>query len=783
MKRTFTLLTCCVGLTLLTKAQVSFTNSSSLLNDSYYSGGVVGVVDMNNDRLDDIVIFDEADHIFIEYQNADGSFTQVDYGNISPANQWGAAIGEIDGDGHKDIFSGGSYDGVHCLQITGVGQSIYTALNNGAMFMQCANMADIDNDGHLDAFGCHDDAESRIWINDGTGLLDFQTVIDFTTNPASDMSGNYGSTWTDVDHDGDIDLYIAKCRQFVNDPTDPRRINVLYINDGNGNYSNEATARGVDFGDQSWSADFGDIDNDGDNDLLVVNHDNTAFLYENDGNGYFSDITAGSGVAVTGFFLQCLMRDFDNDGYLDIIMSGGANHFFTGNGDGTFNDQSSAIAWNDDLHSFGLGDLNADGFIDYYASYGETYVNPDFDHQDELWLNDGNSNNWVAFELKGTISNPSGVGATTRIYGPWGIQTREVRAGESYGINNSFTAHFGLGAETLVDSVVINWPSGIVDTYYNVNAGSYYTAVEDACLAPDVDITLSAAQPVVCTGGTPLTLSANPGFSYSWNTGETTQDIVVTTGGTYTVTIDDGTGCTNFMSITIQQDPDETPIITSDSGNEVCDGDVVTVSTMSTNPLTWSDGTNGSSIQVTQTSSVTVTAQGYCGPFTSAPLNINFNPASPTPTTTGDNLPGPGPGTITSTGSNVSWYDAQTGGSLLGTGSPWTTPTVTATQSFWAEVVDFPNPGSNTGKTDNDPSFGGYFTNNNRYLFFDALAPFTIQSVKVYANGAGDRDFAIVDENTNQQVASGTFALWSMVSNALMSRSMFQDPATTRSVV
>lgn len=743
-----------------TSAQVSFTNATNLLNGVYHSGGVVGVVDMNTDGFDDIIVFDESNHIYVEYQNANGSFTQEDFGVISPLVQWGAAIGEIDGDGHKDIFTGGRYDGASYLSISSSIQSSSRTLDNGLLFMQCANLADMNNDGWLDAFGCHDDGASKTWINDGAGALDSATVIDFTTNPVSDMSGNYGSVWTDVDHDGDIDLYIAKCRQFVNDPTDPRRINVLYINDGNGNFTDEAPARGVDFGAQSWSADFGDIDNDGDNDLVVTNHDNTVFLYENNGAGYFTDITANSGIATAGFFLQSIMRDFDNDGNLDLLLSGGLERLYMGNGDGTFNDNSSVIAHTDVLHSFGLGDLNADGFIDIYASYGDTYVNPDFQNPDVLWLNEGNANNWIALELAGTVSNPGAVGATTRIYGPWGIQTREIRAGESYGINNSHMAHFGLGSEMMVDSVVINWPSGLVDTHYNIAAGSYYTVVEGGCLgAPALDITYNATAPFVCTGGSPLTLTANAASSYLWSTGDTTQSISLSTGGIYSVTITDANGCTNYSTLSVQQDPGEDLEILSNSGLNVCEGDTIALSTSATGSVTWTTGVNSQSIQVTQSSTIGASTNGYCGVVSAQPLTLDFEPIPGAPVTTGDQLIAPGQGTVTATGSNIRWYDSQMGGQVVGIGSPWTTPLVALAQSFWASDIVYSGGTYFGAKNARETNAGTYFTDNNRWLFFDVHYPITLQSVKVFADGAGQRSIAIVDENTGATVASGDFDL------------------------
>src|SRR5690606_25688720 len=163
--------------------------------------------------------------------------------------------------------------------------------------------------------------------------------------------------------DGDLDLYIAKCRQGVNNPNDPRRWNRLFVNDGNGNFTDMAAAYGVQVRNQSWTADFGDIDNDGDMDLVVTNHDATIQLFENDGTGQFTAITDGSGLAVTGFFLQSKLVDLDNAGYLDLITAGGGGgaRVFRNNGDKTFTSVSDVFSSNKAMHSFATGDLNNDG--------------------------------------------------------------------------------------------------------------------------------------------------------------------------------------------------------------------------------------------------------------------------------------------------------------------------------------------------------------------------------------------------------------------------------------
>ncbi|HYG51909.1 MAG TPA: ASPIC/UnbV domain-containing protein, partial [Flavobacteriales bacterium] len=111
-----------------------------------------------------------------------------------------------------------------------------------------------------------------------------------------------------------------------------------------------------------------------------------------------------------------------------------------------------------------------------------------------LWINNcSNGNHFVTFHLTGTTSNKMGIGAKVKIFGPWGIQTREVRSGEAYGIQNSFDAHFGLGSNTTVDSVIVVWPSGTIDNLLNVAADQFVNITEG-----DFPVSV-AAQPVQTT--------------------------------------------------------------------------------------------------------------------------------------------------------------------------------------------------------------------------------------------------------------------------------------------
>ena len=234
------------------------------------------------------------------------------------------------------------------------------------------------------------------------------------------------------------------------------------MNDGEGNYTEEAAERGLVFFEQSWTADFADIDNDGDFDCLVTNHSATLLLLENDGTGNFTDITAGSGLEVTGFFLQAKLEDFDNDGFVDLVYSGGAHAYFKNNGDRTFSNVPGMFPYGDTMHSFATGDVNRDGQVDLYASYGNGYVTRTTATTTCLWINNGNpGQHWITFELEGFQSNRDAVGATVEITGAFGTQVRSVRAGESYGMTSTFSCHFGLGAADVVETATVFWPSGL----------------------------------------------------------------------------------------------------------------------------------------------------------------------------------------------------------------------------------------------------------------------------------------------------------------------------------
>jgi len=741
----------------LAVAQLSFTNATSQMSAST-SGGCMGVVDMNGDGLDDIAKLNNARTVVVDYQNANGTFTTVNYGNVSGSGQWGWAIADVDHNGHKDVVSGGSYDGTHYLRINSIGNGTLSSLNNGDLFTQCVNIADINNDGHNDYWACHDDGAPRQWLNDQTGLLSYADIIDYTTSPTSDMSGNYGSVWTDFDNDGDLDLYIAKCRQGVNNPDDPRRWNRLFVNNGNNQYTDEAVEYGVQIRNQSWTADFGDIDNDGDLDLVITNHDSNIQLFENDGTGHYTEITAGSGVEYGGFMLQSKFVDFDNDGFLDILIAGGVEYYFKGNGDGTFDRILGLFPSNKAMHSFATGDLNNDGFVDVFANYGSNYITPDPNNPDRLWMNNTNDNHWFGVRLQGTESNRDAVGARVTITGPWGTQIREVRSGESYGMVTSFACLFGLGESTTIPTMTIRWPSGLEETFTNLAVDQYITVIENTCVSPVATITADGPF-IVCGNGDALTLTANPGFNYSWSNDATTQSIQVSQAGNYSVTIDDGQGCSAVTSVFVAQAPDETPTVSVDGETTFCEGSTVQLTSSSASSYLWSNGATEQSIAVNSGGTYTVTIEGACGEWTSNVVTLTMLDGPTAPTADDVTIPVPGTADLAAAGSNIQWYTTPTGGAPAASGNTWTTPFVNNTTSFWVSSASVYGGGTFYGARTNNTTNGQFHTNADNYQLFTASEPFTLRSVKVYANGAGNRTIALIDQGTGATLASGTYSI------------------------
>lgn len=432
-------------------AQVSFTNMSSEVGN--YPDHSEVAVDMNNDYIDDYVRVSQ-NGIGIDYSNGDGTFNSVWYPmSIANVPNWSIAAGDLDENGYNDLVLGNG-SRVSFLHANSDGTSFTETTYPEYIFSQRSTMADIDNDGDLDSFVCHDVDLSHPYRNDGTGVM----TLDQTLIETIDAPGNYASIWVDYDNDGDLDMYLTKCRGGA-PPGDPFRDNAMYTNNGDGTFTENAQDINMRDNAQSWATVFEDFDNDGDFDAFIVNHDFQNRFMLNDGTGNFTDIIATTGINANDLGAwENQAGDFNNDGFVDIF-SELSNELYINNGDLTFTGQNLPF------DEGAIGDFNNDGFLDV-ANDGN------------VWMNNGNSNNYVKVGLQGVQSNWNGIGAKVKIYGDWGMQVREVRSGQGFSHMNSLVVHFGLGTASTIDAIQIEWPSGIVDLIENPDINTQHIYVE-----------------------------------------------------------------------------------------------------------------------------------------------------------------------------------------------------------------------------------------------------------------------------------------------------------------
>ncbi len=446
------------------------------LQDISNIGSPYVFVDMNNDDLDDLVTVDN-DAIRINYQTESGSFDVV---NISTPNaehnpSWSIAAGDIDGNGYMDLLYGGGVGATFMLSNVNETNNldnnyasnfieISTGDNfpndgplNGYIFSQRTNFVDINNDGLLDAFVCHDVAPNVYFINNGSGFLnesstnsglDWHQVGDGNSVDLGLPGSNYATIWFDYDNDHDIDVYISKCT------SEPNR---LIRNNGDGTYTDVSVGSGADSLLRTWASATGDFNNDGYMDILIGASSGANGLMINNGDGTFTDITIDSGFDLFNTVShEYIAEDFNNDGFVDVLSSG---IVMINNGDMTFAPASFNVG------EGAIGDGNNDGFLDVFAD-------------GFLKINNNTEGNWLKVNLTGNQSNLDGIGARIEIVTAMGTQIRDVKSGVGFRYMSSITAHFGINEDTEIETLTIYWPSGVVDVINNPIINNSLNVVE-----------------------------------------------------------------------------------------------------------------------------------------------------------------------------------------------------------------------------------------------------------------------------------------------------------------
>ncbi len=390
------------------------------------------------------------------------AFVGFGYSHLSSLTS--VCAGDYDNNGYADllIYS----DGWSLLKNDINGSE--TFINMGGTY-QRGVFIDYDNDGDLDIYEPHQGGANKLYRNEGDGS--------FTEIPGAWGLFNTGWTrsaiWGDYDNDGDMDLYVVNGRYEKSS---------LYRNDFNtsGFFIDVTDEMGVgnDYGgyvlDYGNGACWADYDNDGDLDLyLITLEENRLFRNEVNTNGFFVEVGNQLNVAGPNSTKDAKWGDYDNDGDLDLyVMNDPINILYRNDisDGGVFVETGEMANSASDYSGGSWGDFDKDGNLDFYLATTDT---------NRLYHNNGNNNNWINIELEGTVSNASAIGAMAHLYTGGIIQTRFVETSSGFGSQNSLALEFGLGGSAIIDSIIIEWPSGITNKFENINVNQFIKINEE----------------------------------------------------------------------------------------------------------------------------------------------------------------------------------------------------------------------------------------------------------------------------------------------------------------
>ena len=451
--------------------------------------------DFNQDTLPDLWVINHAfpDTLFLNQGN--GTFTDISSTTFEPEfyDSHGSAWADFDNDGDKDItilVGAGSQ--------TGLGQRNRLYVNNNGLLTDEAEARgisyslgrgrtpvwiDYDNDGLLDLWvgnlaRQNREAPPTLFKQDNNN-----TFVDVGQAVGVNVGQSDFAILADLTGDGKLDL--------INRGFDPsNNFSKLTVYDMSSspfqNVTNEWIPTGLD-ADDIVSADF---DNDLKIDLFLIEsmEDGGDVLLINNGETLINS-TAASGISSGSTESESVVAgDFDNDMDVDIYILRGSsqnntpNELYENQGDGTFIlvPEAGGASGTDvgTPDSVIVADYDLNGFLDLFITNGEGTSEPRGSSQ--LFQNQGNQNNWIEILLEGIVSNRDAVGAQVFVTSGGVTQLREQSGGIHKFSQNSSVLHFGLGSNTIIDKILIKWPSGIQQTLSNLTVNQLVQIQEEA---------------------------------------------------------------------------------------------------------------------------------------------------------------------------------------------------------------------------------------------------------------------------------------------------------------
>jgi len=502
-------------------SQSAFVESSHQLGIDHYHrglmGGGVAIFDFNNDGFQDIYLTGGqfADKLY--KNNGNGSFTDITaYAGLDTTafhNTMSVTTGDINNDGWRDIFIG-TDQARHNLLYLNNGNGTFSEISQSAgldllEWAMGAVFTDINLDGRLDLYivnyirsqqallddqgevngFAHDCFPNRLYLNNGD--LTF-TDVTFEYG-VGDIGCALAVMATDLNEDYLSDLYVANDFGAWVSPNE-----ALLNNRSGQGFEPVGPDIGMNAGIYAMGIAEGDYNFDGLMDYYVTNLGRNV-LYQHQTDGTYEDVTTNAGVestiAIQDFATGwgCAFIDYDHDGDEDLLVSNGwvpaaafigndvedPNRLFENLGDGTFADVSSSAGFESPLHSRGLavGDLDNDGDQDVVVA---NVAQTDGEAHTLVYLNQESSEqHWLKVLLVGHQANHDGIGAKVRAYAGERQWVEEVHGGSSHASQHSTILHFGLGAYSTLDSVVVFWPGGKRQAYQNMDADQLILIEED----------------------------------------------------------------------------------------------------------------------------------------------------------------------------------------------------------------------------------------------------------------------------------------------------------------
>jgi len=436
-------------------------------------------VDVNSDYRLDLFY---AGKLFINQGN--GNFSKGQGVDLTSFNTQSSSVSfmDFDNDGYKDLlfYNGGGF-GTKVFRGDGSGNlsPFATVLDSINSTVWSAQWCDYNLDSHADiiltfadGFAGNTHFPNRLFR--GSANRQFTQVQD-TAEFLNDLHPYTVSYWIDYDEDGDQDLFIAS------GPASSTGPDYLYQNlikeTGQEAFKKITQLSFASTAQNGQCYNFIDFDNDRDLDACLTNWRIVPNRFYENINGTYTSQSTPFTSSANGFHLTNAWGDIDNDGDLDVLITStneaDAKYYFN-NGDGTFSSGGNIGSLvNGPTSGLSIGDYNNDGFLDFFVTGGVK----------GLFKNIANNgNNFITLSLVGNPNQKSPIGARIEILatinGQQVWQKREVSSQNTFMGHNSQRVHFGLGKATNVDSLIVYWPSGSVDRHQHITPGHLYVVEE-----------------------------------------------------------------------------------------------------------------------------------------------------------------------------------------------------------------------------------------------------------------------------------------------------------------